>query len=550
MPPVLPQVTHAVFAASHAKLADVQNRPTPPPAPLGLPGQHPAAPIVPHEVKLPTPVPPVHERIGEGLPPFRHVPSVVSPHDVPAAMHMPSTQQSPPVVQLFAWQQGLFVVPQPTDAPLSQTPVVVVSPDAKQTLAMQHPPPLQAAAVQQACPAPPHPMHLPPAAGHTSAPPLQEALAATHIGVAVEVSQQPPFVHTSPVQHGSPVPPHAAQLPPVHTLPVAHGVAPLQHASPVAPQTTHAPPAAGHTSVPALHEPPAATHVVSDVSQQPPLVQVLVAQHGSVVPPHVTQAVPLHTSVAEHALPVATHVDVAQHAPVVHGVAPAQHGSVAAPHATHAVPLHTWATPASVAEQASCPPMHLPVPGSQHSPAVHVSPEQHCCPTPPQAPQVPPAQTSPPVHAVPDATHLPAPVSQQPLVHALPEQQRAPVALPHVWQVPPEQTSPFRHAPPLVTHLSFVSQHPPVQALLAQHASPPAPHTTHDVPEQTLPVAQVSPFATHCPVVSSQQPVVHMSPAQHDRPGAPQVGAASAASAGGPSEGASLASCIIPSDPV
>jgi hypothetical protein len=99
--PVPPQVTHAVFAASHAKLAAVQNRPTPPPAPLGLPGQHPAAPIVPHGFTLPGPAPPVHECTGDP-PPLRHVPSVPSPHDVPAAMHLPSTQQSPPVVQLFA----------------------------------------------------------------------------------------------------------------------------------------------------------------------------------------------------------------------------------------------------------------------------------------------------------------------------------------------------------------------------------------------------------------------------------------------------------------
>ena len=117
--PVPPQGTQPVFWASHARFAAVQNLPTLPPAPLGLPGQHPT-PAVPHGFVLPTPMPPVHEEAGE-TPPILQVPRTVVPQDVPGAMHVPSTQQSPAAVQLLAWQHALFVVPQATEAPLSQT---------------------------------------------------------------------------------------------------------------------------------------------------------------------------------------------------------------------------------------------------------------------------------------------------------------------------------------------------------------------------------------------------------------------------------------------
>ncbi len=338
--PVPPQATHPVSAASHARLAAVQNLPTSP-APLGLPGQHPT-PLVPHGFTLPTPMPPVQESAGDALGLDLHVPRTVVPQDVPGVRHRPSTQQSPAVVQLFAWQHAAPFVPHGADVPLLHTWfAVVVSPDAAQTPPLQHPPPLHAANVQQACPAPPHPTHLPPAAGHTSAPPLHEALAATHI--VLDGSQQPPLVHTFPVQQGSPVPPHTSHLPPEHTSPEGHGVAPLQQASPVTPHATQVPPAAGHTSAPPLHEPPAATHVgvAVEVSQQPPLVHVSPAQHGSVVPPHVMHEVPLQICVAEHALPPAMQVfDPLQHTPAAHTPV-AQHGSVAPPHATHEVPLHT-----------------------------------------------------------------------------------------------------------------------------------------------------------------------------------------------------------------
>lgn len=115
--PLPPQVAHAAPAALQLEAA-VQNFATSP-LPFGLPGQHPI-PFVPQGLTAPVPVPPVHDREGEP-PPLLQVPSTASPHDVPAAMHKPSTQQSPPVVQLSPWQHAFPVVPQVTDVPLSQT---------------------------------------------------------------------------------------------------------------------------------------------------------------------------------------------------------------------------------------------------------------------------------------------------------------------------------------------------------------------------------------------------------------------------------------------
>jgi hypothetical protein len=92
--PVPPQAPHVPPAAPvQVSPATVQKLASEP-LPFGLPGQH-AMVFVPQGFTEPIPVPPVHERDGEP-PPFRHVPSVVSPHEVPAAMHWPSTQQSLP----------------------------------------------------------------------------------------------------------------------------------------------------------------------------------------------------------------------------------------------------------------------------------------------------------------------------------------------------------------------------------------------------------------------------------------------------------------------
>jgi hypothetical protein len=89
--PVVPHVAHEVPNALHARLAAVQNFATAP-WPFGLPGQH-ATPLEPHV----PPVPPVQRE-----PVFLQAPRTGLPHEAPAAMHAPSTQQSLAVVQLFA----------------------------------------------------------------------------------------------------------------------------------------------------------------------------------------------------------------------------------------------------------------------------------------------------------------------------------------------------------------------------------------------------------------------------------------------------------------
>ena len=98
--PVVPHVAHEVPAALHARLAAVQNFATVLPLPFGLPGQH-KMPLVPQGLTEPMPVPPVQSECGGPPPPFLQVPRAVLPHEVPAWMHMPSTQQSLAVVQLL-----------------------------------------------------------------------------------------------------------------------------------------------------------------------------------------------------------------------------------------------------------------------------------------------------------------------------------------------------------------------------------------------------------------------------------------------------------------
>jgi hypothetical protein len=98
--PVVPHVAHEAPAALHARLAAVQNFAAAP-LPFGLPGQHPM-PLVPHGFTAPVPVPPVQSECGPPPPAVLQVPRTALPHEAPAAMHAPSTQQSLAVVQLFA----------------------------------------------------------------------------------------------------------------------------------------------------------------------------------------------------------------------------------------------------------------------------------------------------------------------------------------------------------------------------------------------------------------------------------------------------------------
>jgi hypothetical protein len=211
--------------------------------------------------------------------PCVHVPDSQSP---PVAHSAPSTHVGVHAAQRFAVHTSVKQSPAPVQAlPVGQ---LGEHRGVSHVPALHTLPPVQLVApAQQACPLAPQATHAPPAAGHTSAPALQDALAATHF--VSEGSQQPPLVHAPPEQHTSPVAPQSSHLPAEHTLPVAHGVAPAQHASLVAPHATHAPPVAGHTSVPPLQVALAATHFVVEGSQQPPLVHAPPEQQASPVAP-------------------------------------------------------------------------------------------------------------------------------------------------------------------------------------------------------------------------------------------------------------------------
>ena len=116
--PVPPHAVQFAPAALHVRPEAVQKFAAEPFL-LGLPGQQ-LIPAVPHGLTEPVPVPPVHELTGEP-PAFLHVPRIVSPHELPAAMHSPSTQQSPAVVQSFSAQHGSPVAPHTSLTPSSQT---------------------------------------------------------------------------------------------------------------------------------------------------------------------------------------------------------------------------------------------------------------------------------------------------------------------------------------------------------------------------------------------------------------------------------------------
>jgi hypothetical protein len=123
----------------------VQNGPARP-LPFGLPGQH-ACPDPPH-----------------ALPPMPQDPPVqvcpVPPHAAVVAMHVPPTQHEPTVVHASPAQHGPPFAPHAVGVPFKQMlPVVVVSPDARQTLLWQQPPPAHALFAQHAWPGPPQTGH-------------------------------------------------------------------------------------------------------------------------------------------------------------------------------------------------------------------------------------------------------------------------------------------------------------------------------------------------------------------------------------------------------
>ncbi len=332
--PAAPQVAQRVPAALQLEVA-VQNFATSP-LPFGLPGQH-AMPLVPQGFTAPVPVPPVHDRAGDP-PAFLHVPSTVSPQDVPAAMHSPSTQQSPAVVQLSPWQQAFPVAPQATDDPLSQTfPVVVSSPEATHTFALQQPPPVHAVPVaQQGSPTPPQETHAVPL--QTVLAVLQLAPLATHFPSAP--SQQPPGQEL-PAQQTSPLVPHAVQLPPVQmALPVHDRSFPMQVLLVGSQQSPEVPahPVPGQQVLPVV---PQARQVPAE-QYSPEPVQALPAQHGSPTPPHDWHDDPVHTVLAvEHArsLPTQVLLDGSQQSPGDPGQElPEQQAAPVVPHARQLPP--------------------------------------------------------------------------------------------------------------------------------------------------------------------------------------------------------------------
>jgi hypothetical protein len=259
-------------------------------------------------------------------------------------------------------------------------------------------------AVQPASPAqhgPPATPHVPPPqppAAHIPCPAPHVDPDATHD----PATQHPSLLHTTPSQHGCPVPPHAAQepfRPQVSPAAVQKSAecpwppgAPTQQPWPVAPQPpqlsvlAQVPRAPPQVCPLATHDPPA---------QQRLLLQVALSQHGCPVAPQATICPDTQRLPTVGDDPLGLHVPLEQQPPDPH--APLlQQGCPAFPHAT---------TPPSAQRPPSEgePPAATQEPATQHPPALHALPAQHGSPGAPHAAPVSPACAESGAASTPDS---------------------------------------------------------------------------------------------------------------------------------------------------